>query len=779
MRMSKEKDSGSEGGQPGRSAVNIVATERVLVTGSSSTMGSTVSLTAVHVPFSLSAQPEIQVVDAALPTAESYLNTQSQPQVHPQVQAQAAPRLLALSGKVGGAQRIVRPAPRSAVGAATESETAAASSSSSAAQAQTASTLGATTDSLSAGGGTEMRVVFTAEFLRNMAEDQYWGTRLRGFEAMHQRLRSGTAECAAGGAGVPAAMVELFLDLSVAHAGDAHQRVAGEVLALLGSVMELCPGHGASRLGSVLVALFHRLADRRQSVRDAANQLLNTVRVAYDPVMVVSALSPKIPEIPERMKAAVMQFLGVVVPHCGTYFMQPQHTSVFLGRMAAVLGGCAGTKPSMTLVVAGRRLLELVYNTASPVVLAQIAAMPLQQQTCIKRLLENAVPAIDTLVATAGRADWAKQQVQILQAPKATATTSLAPVSTAASRPSGASAVAPIKPVSSLSDAALDEAFEIPIKQQQQSSPQVPQQLSAQPSSSSALFTTTANSNSRTPPPLPCETAPLSSSSNRGQQSSPALAPAHVSVSLPWSGNSQGFDAPLPQAPVQSHSASRSGGIPTPPSVQSSSAASSSSSSAATPPPARDLVWLLQSLRPSAPQAQRLDAMREAKALVRSADDTFWACNCAQVLSVLLEAFDAPAGGSAGPEAGATPLTRDALTVRGVPLTGYTPPAGTSSLGAATSLRGDMAAEYKGDLEGDGEAENRRGTENRRGSPDHPYLPAHSGDKQQQGAGSLVNGLQSSGSGVAALMPAPEAMHLACKVLMLLAKFRSQHVKVR
>lgn len=94
-----------------------------------------------------------------------------------------------------------------------------------------------------------------------------------------------------------------------------------------------------------------------------------------------------------------------------------------------------------------------------------------------------------------------------------------------------------------------------------------------------------------------------------------------------------------------------------------------------------------------------------------------------------------------------------------------------------------MAAESKGDLEGDGEAENRRGAENqnRRGSPDHLYLPAHSGDKQQQGVGSLVNGLQSTstGSGVAALMPAPEAMHLACKVLMLLAKFRSQHVKVR
>ena len=60
------------------------------------------------------------------------------------------------------------------------------------------------------------------------------------------------------------------------------------------------------------------------------------------------------------------QFLGATVPHCSKYFSQPQAAWAFLGRMANVLGG-AGSKPSTMLLGTGRRLLELVYNTAPQV----------------------------------------------------------------------------------------------------------------------------------------------------------------------------------------------------------------------------------------------------------------------------------------------------------------------------------------------------------------------------------------------------------------------------
>ena len=58
---------------------------------------------------------------------------------------------------------------------------------------------------------------------------------------------------------------------------------------------------------------------------------------------------------------------------------------LLLGRMANVLG-CAGTKPSVTLTVAGRKLLELVYKAVPSVLLVSLASLPLQQQTVLKKV---------------------------------------------------------------------------------------------------------------------------------------------------------------------------------------------------------------------------------------------------------------------------------------------------------------------------------------------------------------------------------------------------------
>jgi hypothetical protein len=40
------------------------------------------------------------------------------------------------------------------------------------------------------------------------------------------------------------------------------------------------------------------------------------------------------------------------------------------------------------------------------VLLSQLAALPLQQQAVLKRLLESHIPDIDAQVAAAGRSDW-------------------------------------------------------------------------------------------------------------------------------------------------------------------------------------------------------------------------------------------------------------------------------------------------------------------------------------------------------------------------------------
>ena len=85
--------------------------------------------------------------------------------------------------------------------------------------------------------------------------------------------------------------------------------------------------------------------------------------------------SPKLQEVSDRTKTALMQYLGAVVPYCSLYFNQPTLTSAFLSRMAFILGdsnSSDGSRPSVTLLASGKRLLELVYNS-SPMVIYNLA----------------------------------------------------------------------------------------------------------------------------------------------------------------------------------------------------------------------------------------------------------------------------------------------------------------------------------------------------------------------------------------------------------------------
>ena len=81
----------------------------------------------------------------------------------------------------------------------------------------------------------------------------------------------------------------------------------------------------------------------------------------------MAALSPRMGEVPDRMKTALLQFMGAIAPHCEEYFTHVMHTRTFLSRIAHIAEGTAGGKPSATLTVAARRLLELVYHTTPQV----------------------------------------------------------------------------------------------------------------------------------------------------------------------------------------------------------------------------------------------------------------------------------------------------------------------------------------------------------------------------------------------------------------------------
>jgi hypothetical protein len=218
------------------------------------------------------------------------------------------------------------------------------------------------------GGGGDLKVfVFAPEVLRGMAEDAQWSTRVEAFEAINQRLKRAVAAMEA----LNERTIESFVDMSLLCLPDPHHKVATEAMDVLQTCICSFPVQLKSRLGAIALSLFQRLADRRPAVRDAANEALNLVRASVSPVQVMAALSPRMHEVPDRMKTALMQFLGAIVPHCAEYFAAPQHTWAFLSRMAQIAGAGAGTgagaKPSGTLTVAARRLLELVYQSAPQV----------------------------------------------------------------------------------------------------------------------------------------------------------------------------------------------------------------------------------------------------------------------------------------------------------------------------------------------------------------------------------------------------------------------------
>ena len=246
---------------------------------------------------------------------------------------------------------------------------------------------------------------YSVEILRNMTEDSNWESRLKGFEIISKQIKKLISLEDKSNALV----IETYVDMAVSHIGDQHQKVAIESLQVINKCIESFHSQCIPKLGSILTSLFHRLADRRMPVRDQANTLLNNARVTFDPVSIISALSPKIVEIPDRMKTAVIQFLVIIAPHCSPYFNSPQNAWAFLGRMANVLG-CGSTPPSTTLTVAGKRLLELVYNTSPNTILSQLAVLPLQQQTTLKKMLSS-ISDIDMLVANAGKMDRMKGHI--------------------------------------------------------------------------------------------------------------------------------------------------------------------------------------------------------------------------------------------------------------------------------------------------------------------------------------------------------------------------------
>lgn len=196
------------------------------------------------------------------------------------------------------------------------------------------------------------------ESLLTQADEPLWNTRVSAFENILDILTVGES--------ISEADFDRCLDCAIQHLNDTHIKVVILAVNVLETSLQSAHLSGSNRKAPLIIGLFQKLADSRNQIRDMANNLLNRIRSSWNPVTIFSLLSPRLTEFPDRMKTALVQYLGVIAPYCGEYFAQSHQAMSFLVRMANVLGA-SGAKPSNTLLLTGKRLLELVYQTAPKV----------------------------------------------------------------------------------------------------------------------------------------------------------------------------------------------------------------------------------------------------------------------------------------------------------------------------------------------------------------------------------------------------------------------------
>lgn len=188
--------------------------------------------------------------------------------------------------------------------------------------------------------------------IRAMCRDSYWSTRVKAFETINNKLRLHSNDTRGGGAGVvgqqstlAAALVDQFADLASQHISDAHLKVSQEAFVTLNLLVE---DHSSAlvecrNLGNYILLVFARLTDRKLLVKDSANEVINKLKNFLPSVALFTALSSKMTEISERLRLPLLQYLSLLIPFCSEYFSNSNSVYTLLNRLAALLNGSGNT----------------------------------------------------------------------------------------------------------------------------------------------------------------------------------------------------------------------------------------------------------------------------------------------------------------------------------------------------------------------------------------------------------------------------------------------------
>jgi hypothetical protein len=165
---------------------------------------------------------------------------------------------------------------------------------------------------------------------------------------------------------IPLVQISAYLELSAQKLADQNLKCALLAIQILRDAVAAYPELLSPLLGTLMPSVFLLLGDKRPDVKEQANDLLGAIRGGFSPSIIVTALCPRICEVHDRVRTAVLQFIGVAVPFCEEYFLVPSNTLGLLQRLSSVIGSDGG-KTSIALQSSCKRLLELVFKAAKQV----------------------------------------------------------------------------------------------------------------------------------------------------------------------------------------------------------------------------------------------------------------------------------------------------------------------------------------------------------------------------------------------------------------------------
>jgi hypothetical protein len=218
-----------------------------------------------------------------------------------------------------------------------------------------------------------------------------WNVRFAAFQDL-QRF------CCAEQAMTVLRHVEALVNTFDEHINDAHHRVTQAALLALSAFVEEFGPQLETFLDRLLPKVFLKISDAKESTRNSAVGVLESVRTSYQADALVPVLLKVLAENNPKIRLGCIDFLQYLMEHCGPevgpYFRSSSHTKQCLVRVASLV---ADKHPGLRKLAA--KTLSQLYRLNANDFLTHLVALPVVEQANTRKSMAAHVPEIDDELA--------------------------------------------------------------------------------------------------------------------------------------------------------------------------------------------------------------------------------------------------------------------------------------------------------------------------------------------------------------------------------------------